>query len=103
MVRWLAAAKPLSEPMLEILLIGTLGTNFSEIFIKIHTCLHLDVADSKDHGANMGPTWVLSAPGGPHVGPMNLVIRSVNQVATMPTHAVAACVFSLSVATLATI
>ena len=23
--------------------------------------------DSKDHGANMGPTWVLSAPGGPHV------------------------------------
>ena len=31
--------------------------------------------DNKDHGANMGPTWVLSAPGGPHVGPMNLVIR----------------------------
>ena len=30
--------------------------------------------DSKDHGANMGPTWVLSAPGGPHVGPMNLAI-----------------------------
>ena len=31
--------------------------------------------DSKDHGANMGPTWVLSAPGGPHVGPMDLAIR----------------------------
>ena len=31
--------------------------------------------DSKVHGANMGPTWVLSAPDGPHVGPMNLVIR----------------------------
>ena len=30
--------------------------------------------DSKVHGANMGPTWVLSAPAGPHVGPMNLVI-----------------------------
>ena len=28
--------------------------------------------DSKVHGANMGPTWVLSAPDGPHVGPMNL-------------------------------
>ena len=27
------------------------------------------------HGANMGPTWVLSAPGGPHVGPINLVIK----------------------------
>ena len=25
--------------------------------------------------ANMGPTWVLSAPGRPHVGPMNLAIR----------------------------
>ena len=31
--------------------------------------------DSKVHGANMGPTWVLSAPDGPHVGPMNLVTR----------------------------
>ena len=28
--------------------------------------------DSKFHVANMGPTWVLLAPGGPHVGPMNL-------------------------------
>ena len=27
------------------------------------------------HGANMGPTWVLSAPVGPHAGPMNLAIR----------------------------
>ena len=31
--------------------------------------------DSKAHGANMGPTWVLSSPGGPHVGPMNFAIR----------------------------
>ena len=30
--------------------------------------------DSKVHGANMGPIWVLSAPDGPHFGPMNLVI-----------------------------
>ena len=30
--------------------------------------------DSKVHGANMGPTWVLLAPDGPHVGPMNLAI-----------------------------
>ena len=29
---------------------------------------------SKVHGANMGPTRVLSAPGGPHVGPINLAI-----------------------------
>ena len=33
------------------------------------------VPDNRDHGANMGPTWVLSAPGRPHVGPMNLAIR----------------------------
>ena len=31
--------------------------------------------DSKVHGANMGPIWVLSAPDGPHVGPMNFAIR----------------------------
>ena len=31
--------------------------------------------DSKVHGANMGPTWVLSAPDGPHVGLMNIAIR----------------------------
>ena len=30
---------------------------------------------NKVHGANMGPTWVLSAPDGPHVGPMSLAIR----------------------------
>ena len=32
------------------------------------------IPDSKVHGANMGPTWDLSAPDGPHVGPMNLAI-----------------------------
>ena len=31
---------------------------------------------NKVHGANMGPTWVLLARGGPHVGPMNLAIRA---------------------------
>ena len=36
--------------------------------------------DSKVHGANMGPTWVLSAPDGPRVGPMNLPIRVVNVI-----------------------
>ena len=34
-----------------------------------------DSPESKVHGANMGPTWVLSAPDGPDVGPMNLAIR----------------------------
>ena len=30
--------------------------------------------NGKVHGANMGPTWVLPAPGGTHVGHLNLVI-----------------------------
>ena len=39
--------------------------------------------DSKVHVANMGLTWVLSAPAGPHVDPMNFVTRnypSINEV-----------------------
>ena len=36
---------------------------------------YLSYPDSKIHGANMGPTCVLLAPGGPHVGPFNLAIR----------------------------
>ena len=36
--------------------------------------------DSKVHGANMGPTWDLSAPDGPHVGPLNLAIRAMFDV-----------------------
>ena len=32
--------------------------------------------DNKVHGANMGPTWVLSVPDGPHVCPMNLAIMA---------------------------
>ena len=35
--------------------------------------------DSKVHGDNMGPTWVLPAPDGPHVGHMNLGIRVIMQ------------------------
>ena len=36
-----------------------------------------NIRDSKVHGANMGPNWVLSASDGPHVGPMNLAIRDL--------------------------
>ena len=35
---------------------------------------HLN-ADSKFHGANMGPTWVLLATDASHAGPRNLAIR----------------------------
>ena len=33
-----------------------------------------DFPESKNYGANMGPTWGRQDPGGPHVGPMNLAI-----------------------------
>ena len=43
------------------------------------------------HGANMGPNWVLSAPDGPHVGPMNLAIR-VDTVERQPSWSRIQCV-----------
>ena len=44
----------------------------------IQTSCIAKLPDSKVHGAKMRPTWVLSAPDGPHVGPMNLAIRDGN-------------------------
>ena len=46
-----------------------------------HTFIPTMIPDNKVHGANMGSTWVLSAPDGPHVGPMNLAIRDIPNVA----------------------
>ena len=43
------------------------------------------IPDSKVHGANMGPTWVLSAPGGPHVGPMNFAIWASSSITSLVT------------------
>ena len=40
-----------------------------------HGINHQGNPDSKVHGANMRPTWVLSAPDGSHVGLMKLAIR----------------------------
>ena len=39
----------------------------------------MTIPDSKVHEANMGPTWVMSAPDGSHVGPINLAIRDDNK------------------------
>ena len=55
-------------------------TPIGQIMSKCHRChcnslLYRNTPDNKVHGANMGPTWVLSAPDGRHVGPMNLAIR----------------------------
>ena len=43
-------------------------------------CFAFTVPDSKVHGDSMGATWILSAPDGPHVGPMNLAIGGVLKV-----------------------
>ena len=37
-------------------------------------CYIVDIPNNMIHGANMGPTWVLSAPDGPHIGPMIFAI-----------------------------
>ena len=46
-------------------------------FSRINTVVVYFISnpESEVRGANMGPTWVLSAPDGPHVGPMNFDIR----------------------------
>ena len=45
---------------------------------NVHTAAW-NIPDSKVHGTNMGPTWVLLAPGGPHVGPINLASRDLEK------------------------
>ena len=41
------------------------------------------IPESKGCVANVGPTRVLVAPGGPHVGPMNLAIRDGAHVTSL--------------------
>ena len=49
----------------------------NKFYISYHISLDKIDPDSKVYGANMGPTWVLLAPDGLHIGPMNLAIRGV--------------------------
>ena len=46
------------------------------IVFNLHNLANWNVnLHSTVHEAYMGPTWVLSAPDGPHVGPINLAMR----------------------------
>ena len=54
----------------------TVLSQFNKVNFYLDTEKH-PILDSKVHGANMGPTWDLSAQDGPHVGPMNLAIRGI--------------------------
>ena len=55
----------------------------SDVALKyfIHVAWFIDqyYPNNKVHGANMGPTRVLSAPDGPHVGHMNLSYQGISQ------------------------
>ena len=42
-------------------------------FTSVSTAVIWNIPDSKVHGTNMGPTWVLPAPDGPRVGPWTLL------------------------------
>ena len=50
-------------------------SSFSDISV-FSSCLQ-NSPDSKVHGANVVPTWDLSAPDGPHADPRNLAIRVI--------------------------
>ena len=52
------------------------------LLLSYHICqMGYIIPESKVHVANMGPTWDLSAPDGPHVGPMNLAIGDLTTIA----------------------
>ena len=78
--------KPLSEPMMVRLLKHICVTGPQWVYLNVITCPHTifddGYPDNKVHVAHMGPTWVLSAPGRPNVGPMNFAIRVVSPMTT---------------------
>ena len=88
LVQVLIGATPYSKPILTDLrcIYTALGhkeltTNLrlrsrKEVNQKNHFAMSYSACNDV-HGANMEPTWVLSAPDGPQVGPTNLAIRGV--------------------------
>ena len=57
----------------------------SEKELQRHSCSAY-IPESKVHGANMGPIWGRQDPGGPHVGPLNLIIWDFNNAEFTATH-----------------
>ena len=76
--------RPIRDPMEHTLFYAVIIAHTrTNIYVYAYICVHtlpVGVPDCKVHWANMGPTWVLSAPDGSHVGPMNLAIRCVSQL-----------------------
>ena len=67
------------DPFLSFRHINGIFKNTRRDLAWFHISMYIIIPDNKDHEAYMGPTWVLSAPGGPHVGPMNLAIRDIDR------------------------
>ena len=55
------------------------GGNETAIVISFYLFGYFVIAipDGRVHVANMGPTWVLSAPGGPMLAPWTLLLRII--------------------------
>ena len=43
-------------------------------YYKLGIVVKYNIPDSNFHVAHMGPTWVLSVPGGPHVGHIKIAV-----------------------------
>ena len=54
--------------------------------LSIWCAVTVHTQHSKVHRANIGPTWVLSAPDGHHVGPVDLAIRGIFEIKQWPVH-----------------
>ena len=85
---WMAIVKPRKGAWLTLIRAGPhllIWINFNTIMIsnyiryKVWAEIIYPFPDSKVHGANMGLIWVPSAPDGPHVCPMNLVISTPSE------------------------
>ena len=66
----------------------TITRNLEAVSLSAYLLVSFSQLDpaSKVYGANMGPTWVLSAPDGSHVGPINFAIWEGYLVSALPTY-----------------
>ena len=69
----------INSVLMRVVIVNNVSPKRRNIDGYVHlTDFQSTIPDNKVHGTNMGPTWVLSAPDGPHVGSMNLAIRDLS-------------------------
>ena len=83
-MRWNWALQPVLFFLFPISIVSNNDKFYEKDSIFSHLTLHYGkcanfnrIPAIKVHGADLGLTWVLSAPDGPHVGPMKLAIRGI--------------------------